>query len=146
MRGEMSEILNHRDLEAWRVNMDAVLETYRLSDGFPKSETYGLTSQMRRAAVSAPSNIAEGHARMGRAAINHLTIAIGSLAELDTELEVAVRLAYVSRESAGDLLKLIVSGRRLAYGLRRAKRRNLALAVTTPAVLVLLAIRIFTWM
>ena len=146
MRGEMTEILNHRDLEAWRVNMDAVLETYRVSNDFPRSEIYGLTSQMRRAAVSAPSNIAEGHARTGRAAINHLTIAIGSLAELDTELEVAVRLAYVSREGVADLLKLIVSGRRLAYGLRRAKRRNLAVAVTTPAVLVLLAICLLTWM
>ncbi|HMC78546.1 MAG TPA: four helix bundle protein [Vicinamibacterales bacterium] len=142
----MTEILNHRDLEAWRVNMDGVLETYRISNDFPKSETYGLTSQMRRAAVSVPSNIAEGHARKGQAAINHLTIAIGSLAELDTELEVAVRLAYVSRERAANLQKLIVSGRRLAYGLRRAKRRNLALAVATPVVLVSLAIRVFTWM
>src|SRR5215207_8042531 len=100
MRGEMSEVLNHRDLEAWRVGMDAVTETYRISADFPKSETYGLSSQMRRAAVSVPSNIAEGQARKGRAAINHLNIAIGSFAELDTQLEVAVRLAYLPRDRA----------------------------------------------
>ena len=56
----MSEIRDHRDLEAWRVAMDAVVETYRLSADFPKPETYGLVSQMRRAAVSVPSNVAEG--------------------------------------------------------------------------------------
>jgi four helix bundle protein len=58
----MSEIQNHRDLEAWRVAMDAVVETYEVSADFPKEETYGLTAQMRRAAVSVPSNIAEGQA------------------------------------------------------------------------------------
>lgn len=92
----MTEIRSHRDLEVWRIGMEAVLETYRLSAEFPKSETYGLTSQMRRAAVSVPSNIAEGQARTFRAGINHLSIALGSLAELDTQLEVALRLAYVS--------------------------------------------------
>ena len=56
----MSEIRDHRDLEAWRVAMDAVMETYGLSADFPKPETYGLVSQMRRAAVSVPSNVAEG--------------------------------------------------------------------------------------
>jgi four helix bundle protein len=89
----MSEIREHRDLDAWRVAMDAVLETYRLSADFPNTEIYGLTSQMRRAAVSVPSNIAEGQARRFRAAINHLSVALGSIAELDTQLELAVRLA-----------------------------------------------------
>ena len=60
----MSEIRDHRDLEAWRVAMDAVLETYRLSADLPKQETYGLISQMRRAAVSVPSNVAK--AGLGR--------------------------------------------------------------------------------
>lgn len=96
----MSEIQNHRDLEAWQVAMDAVTETYKLSADFPSTETYGLMSQMRRAAVSVPSNIAEGQARKFRAAINHLSIALGSLAELDTQLEVAIRLAYVSSTQA----------------------------------------------
>src|SRR5258708_37799713 len=108
--------------------MAAVLETYNLSADFPRTETYGLTAQMRRAAVSVPSNIAEGQARKFRAAINHLSIALGSIAELDTQLEVAVRLAYVSRDRATDLQRLIVSGRRLVHGLRRAKRRHLAVS------------------
>jgi len=58
MRGDMSEIRNHRDLEAWHVAMDLTLETYRLTDTFPSKEMYGLQSQMRRAAISVPSNIA----------------------------------------------------------------------------------------
>jgi len=138
----MNEIRSHRDLEAWRIAMDAVLETYKLSAEFPRTETYGLTSQMRRAAVSVPSNIAEGQARTFRAAINHIGIALGSLAELDTQLEVALRLAYVSPGRAAELQKLIVSGRRLLHGLRRAKRRNLALSLGTPTCVLLLIIRL----
>jgi four helix bundle protein len=137
----MSEIRNHRDLDAWRVAMDAVLETYQLSVDFPKSEIYGLTSQMRRAAVSVPSNIAEGQARKFKAAINHLNIAIGSLAELDTQLEVAVRLAYVNRAQARPLDELIVSARRLAYGLRRANQQALAITIGAPAFLLVLTLR-----
>jgi four helix bundle protein len=91
-----------------------------------------------------PSNIAEGQARRFRAAINHLSIALGSIAELDTQMEVAVRLAYVSRDRAADLQKLIVSGRRLVHGLRRAKRRHLAVSLGAPAALMLLCIRLLT--
>lgn len=87
----MNEIRNHRDLEAWRLAMDVVMETYELTECFPAKEIYGLQSQMRRAAVSVPSNIAEGQARPLRASLNHLSIALGSLAELDTQLEIAIR-------------------------------------------------------
>jgi four helix bundle protein len=137
----VSEIRDHRDLEAWRVGMDAVVETYKLSADFPRSETYGLVAQMRRAAVSVPSNIAEGQARQLRAGINHLNIALGSFAELDTQLEVAVRLEYVPLSRAADLQKLIDSGRRLSHGLRRAKRRNLALTAAGSTSLLFLAVR-----
>jgi len=137
----MSEIRDHRDLEAWRVAMDAAEVTYHLSTAFPKTETYGLTSQMRRAAVSVPSNVAEGQARKGRAGINHLGIALGSFAELDSQLELAIRLGYLTREGAEDLQKLIDSGRRLIHGLRRAKRRHLALSVVTPTVVAWLAVQ-----
>jgi four helix bundle protein len=138
----MSEIRDHKDLEAWQVAMAAVEETYRLSADFPKTETYGLSAQMRRAAVSVPSNIAEGQARKGRAGINHLGIALGSFAELDTQLELAVRLTYVPRESAAALQKSIDSGRRLLHGLRRAKLKHLAVSIVKPAILVLLSIRL----
>ena len=140
----MSEIRDHRDLHAWRVAMDAVLETYRLSVDFPKQETYGLVSQMRRATVSVPSSVAEGQVRGGRAAINYLNTALGSIAELDTQLEVALRLGYVSSDRAADLQKWIVSARRLVHGLRRARRRTLAVSVAVPAGLFLLAFRLLS--
>ena len=139
----MSEIRDHRDLEAWCVAMDAVLETYRLSADLPKQETYGLISQMRRAAVSVPSNIAEGQVWGGRAAIRYLTTALGSTAELDTQIEVALRLEYVSADRAADLQKLIISTRRLVHGLRRARRRTLAVSVAVPVGLLLLTVRLF---
>jgi four helix bundle protein len=137
----MAEIKNHRDLEAWQVAMDAVLKTYEVTSDFPKAETYGLTGQMRRAAVSVPSNIAEGHARFGRAGLNHIGIALGSLAELDTQLAVAIRLAFVTLDRADSLQKLIESSRRLLYGLRRARRQRLGISVGAPACLVLIAVR-----
>ena len=96
---------------------------------------------MRRAAVSVPSNVAEGQGRGGRSAINYLTIALGSIAELDTQLDVALRLGYVSSVRSADLQKLIVSARRLVHGLRRARRRTLAIAVAAPAGLLLLTLR-----
>ena len=133
----MSQIKDHRDLETWRVGMDAVVMTYQLTANFPRSETYGLSAQMRRCSVSVPSNVAEGNAREGRAGINHLGIALGSYAELDTQLEAAVRLSYVTREIASDLQGLIDSGRRLLHGLRRSKRQRLTLAVAGKATLII---------
>jgi four helix bundle protein len=97
----------------------------------------------RGPAVSVASNIAEGQIRVFRAAINYLNIALGSIAELDTQLEVALRLGYVSSDRAADLQKLIVSERRLVYGLRRARRRTLVAAVAAPAGLLLLTFRSF---
>ena len=93
----MTDIRSFRDLRVWRQGVDLVEEIYRISETFPKHETYGLASQMRRAAVSVPANIAEGHIRkQTKAFLNHLSIALGSLAELQTELEIALRLGYVS--------------------------------------------------
>ena len=93
----MTDIRSFRDLRVWRQGVDLVEEIYRISETFTKHETYGLASQMRRAAVSVPANIAEGHIRkQTKAFLNHLSIALGSLAELQTELEIALRLGYVS--------------------------------------------------
>jgi four helix bundle protein len=139
----MSDIRDHRGLEAWRLAMDAVMETYTVSSEFPKSETYGLAGQMRRAAVSVPSNVAEGYVRGGRAEINQLGIALGSIAEPDTQLEVARRLAYVSPDRAAKLQQLIVSARRLVNGLRRARRLKLGVSVAAPVGLLLLGFRLF---
>lgn len=86
---------NHKDLRAWQAAMLLVEEVYSLTSTFPREEQFGLISQMRRAAVSVPSNIAEGAARNGTKELIHfLAIATGSLAELDTQLELAVRLGY----------------------------------------------------
>ena len=85
----------YRELTVWQKGMDLVVAVYRLTATFPKSETFGLASQMQRAAVSIPSNIAEGNAlRQTKAYLRHLAIASGSLAELETQLELAERLGY----------------------------------------------------
>jgi four helix bundle protein len=86
---------SYRELTVWQKGMDLVVAIYQLTATFPKSETFGLASQMQRAAVSIPSNIAEGNAlHQTKAYLRHLAIACGSLAELETQLEIAARLGY----------------------------------------------------
>jgi four helix bundle protein len=141
----MAEIGGYRELEAWQIGLDLVIEGYLVSERFPNEERYGLTSQLRKALVSVPSNIAEGHARRSpRATLNHLGIALGSLAEADTQMEVALRRRYVSATSLTRFYALIESSRRLTAGLRRAKRAKLAMAICTPVVVVLLFVRLLT--
>lgn len=89
-------IQSFRDLNVWQEAMDLAVDCYALTAVFPKSEIYGLTSQARRAAVSIPSNIAEGHARPTSVYRNHVSIGLGSQGELDTLLELAVRLRYLT--------------------------------------------------
>ncbi len=86
-----------RDLQVWQKAMELVTEVYRLSKGFPREEVYGLTSQLRRCAVSVPSNIAEGYARnSGGDYAPFLRVASGSLYEMETQIEVARNLGYLS--------------------------------------------------
>src|SRR5881628_197411 len=100
VRCQMSEaapIKSHRDLIVWQKAMDLVTSIYRATESFPKTETYGLTSQIRRAAVSVPANIAEGQGRrLAGEYLQFLANARGSLLELDTHLEIAVRLGILS--------------------------------------------------
>jgi four helix bundle protein len=92
----MGEERPHRKLLLWQKALELVVEVYRLTGGFPAMERFGLAGQMQRAAVSIPSNIAEGAARRGRKEyLQFLFIARGSLSELDTQLEIAVRLGYI---------------------------------------------------
>jgi len=92
----MSEVRNHKDLEVWKVSMDFVVEIYQMTKPFPQSELYGLTTQLRRAAVSIPSNIAEGSARKNtKEFIQFLYIAQGSLFEIETQLIISERLEYI---------------------------------------------------
>jgi len=100
--------------------MGLVTAVYKLTTSFPKNETYGLASQMQRAAVSVPSNIAEGHGlKQTQAYLRHLAIANGSLAELETQLEIAARLGYSSTE-VKVLIEMASEVGRMLAGLRRS--------------------------
>ncbi len=92
--------VNHRKLEVWSKSIDFTLDIYKTTGSFPKSEVYGLTSQLRRAAVSIPSNIAEGASRRSPQERNRFyEIARSSLVEIDTQLEIATRLNYSAEQS-----------------------------------------------
>ena len=108
----------HKDLDVWRKSIDLVASVYKTTSLFPKEELYGLTSQIRRAAVSIPSNIAEGAAR------NHvnefrqfLYIALGSGAELETQLIIAKMLGFISDEKSQALINELNSISRMLQGL-----------------------------
>jgi len=97
-------IRSHRDLQAWQRAMELSEVTYCIARNLPQYEAYGLAQQLRRSAVSIPSNIAEGHARIHRGDyVHHLSVARGSLAELQTQLELARRLHAVSVTEAQSL-------------------------------------------
>lgn len=88
---------NHKELEAWKLSINFVTEIYKITQNFPKEELYGLISQIRRSAISIPSNIAEGCARQSdKELIQFLYIALGSLAEVETQLIISQNLAYIS--------------------------------------------------
>jgi four helix bundle protein len=87
----------HKKLDAWKIAIDLVSEVYRATESFPAREVYSLTSQIRRAAISVPSNIAEGAGRhTQKEFVNYLHMAQGSLSELDTQIEIAKKLGYLS--------------------------------------------------
>ncbi|HKL34940.1 MAG TPA: four helix bundle protein [Salegentibacter sp.] len=109
--------MNHKDLDVWKRSMDLVEEIYKLTSNFPSSEIYGLTNQLRRASVSIPSNIAEGAARKGNKELLYfINVAIGSIAEIETQLLIAMRLKYMNEdnsifESATEVRKLLLGFR-----------------------------------
>ena len=94
----------HKKLDAWKLSMDLVIEVYKATDKFPRPEQYGLVGQIHRAAISIPSNIAEGAARHTKKEfLNYLHIAQASLSELDTQIELASRLSYIDQISRDTL-------------------------------------------
>lgn len=108
-----------RDLRVWQAGIDLVEQVYHLTETFPKQEVYGLTSQIQRAAVSIPSNIAEGHTREhSKEYLHYLSIAQSSLAELETQLEIAARLKYISLEQLRSVLGQSGALGRQLYALR----------------------------
>ncbi|MBN1213881.1 MAG: four helix bundle protein [Candidatus Lokiarchaeota archaeon] len=88
---------SYKELEVWKVSMDLVVDVYKFTKEFPKEELYNLTSQIRRAVISIPSNIAEGSSRKGtKEFIQFLWIANASLSEFETQIEIAMRLGYLA--------------------------------------------------
>jgi four helix bundle protein len=123
----------YRDLELWQTAMDLVVECYQAARSFPQYETFGLCSQLRRAAVSVPANIAEGHGRQHRPEfIQHLHIALGSLAEVETHVEIAQRLGYFGPADAEKLIKRTNEVGRLLNGMLRYLRSNRTSATENP--------------
>ena len=119
----MSSNKPHRNLLAWQKAMDLAVEIYEITKKFPKEEIYGLTGQLRRAAVSVPSNIAEGAAdRTTQQFSNFLSNSIGSLNEIDTQLELGLRLGYLPKNDYDRLFKLLDECLALTYGLRKSLR------------------------
>jgi four helix bundle protein len=109
--------MDHKDLDVWKKGMELVERVYSMSRAFPDSERFGLTSQLRRAAVSIPSNIAEGAARKSdKELLQFLSIAIGSLAELETQYLIAIRLGFLEKDKS--LTNLIKDEKQLLLGFR----------------------------
>lgn len=107
----MSIVKTHKDLEIWKRGIEFVGQIYKLTGNFPKEETYGLTSQIRRAAISYPSNIAEGAARFSKKEfIKFLYVSLGSLSEVETQLIIAEKLRYLT---ASKLLEEVEALRRM---------------------------------
>jgi four helix bundle protein len=101
-------IQNFRDLKVWQLGKEIVVETYKLTQAFPSEELYGLISQMRRAAVSIPCNVSEGHSRRAtRDYQRFLGIAAGSCAELETQVEVALELSYLKTTACENIMEKI---------------------------------------
>jgi four helix bundle protein len=109
----------HRDLVVWQKAMELVTEVYRVTRNFPKDELYGPTSQLRRSAISVPSNLAEGHGRNSRKEFHHFVgQARGSLTEVETQLEIARNLDYLQEHEASVLLSQSAEIGRMLSGLR----------------------------
>jgi four helix bundle protein len=114
-------VRTHRDLDVWKKSIDLVTLIYKYTAEYPKDEVYGLTSQIRRCAVSIPSNIAEGSARTTRKDFSHfLAIALGSVAELETQLIISRNLNYLSEAVLDELISELISIRRMTLGLRKS--------------------------
>jgi four helix bundle protein len=116
-------IESFRDLVVWQKSMDLVECIYSSSEKLPRTEMYGLSSQIRRAAVSIPSNIAEGKAIGGRSYPRHIKIALGSRSELETQIELTRRMKMLSEAEANELLREVAEvGRMLAALLKSLPR------------------------
>lgn len=114
-------IQSYRDLVVWKKAMGLVLDIYRSTQAFPRTETYGLVAQLRRAAISIPSNIAEGQARLSTGEVRHfLGNARGSLMEVETQILLARELGYFAHEESETLLRSSAEVGKILNGLLNA--------------------------
>ena len=137
-----SDIRSFKDLDAWKVSIELVLISYELAKRLPLTERFELSAQIRRAAVSVPSNVAEGQA-VGKSLrfLYHVRIALGSLGELETDFEIARRLGMLSSDDLAELNAHIARAGQLLHGLARSLRFRLRTQATRClAVLGLLPI------
>ena len=120
-------VRSYQDLKVWQRGMDLVQQCYQITESFPPPELYGLVSQIRRSAVSIPSNIAEGHGRdhLGDY-LRHLSFASGSLKELETQVLVAARLEFMGESNLHEILTSTDELGRMLTGLKRKLRRHRA--------------------
>jgi four helix bundle protein len=120
-------ISRFRELKAWQLGMDLTEQVYLLTDSLPKSEIYGLSSQMRRSAVSIPSNLAEGNGRDSTKEFLHfIAIAVGSICELETQILLSHRLKHVKENDFEAVLALLIETKRTIRGLQKALKDKIA--------------------
>lgn len=121
----MSDHQGFKGLEAWQVTMNLVEAIYHTTTSWPPHEQFGLTNQVRRASVSVPSNIAEGHGRKSPGDfLRFISISLGSLAEIETQLLIADRLGYMSDLQTQQLIGLVHEATRVTQGFARFLRRS----------------------
>ncbi len=117
----MVTVQSYRELIAWQKAMDLVVQTYRVTLGWPRNELYGLTNQVRRASVSVPANIAEGQGRSStKEFLHHLSIAHGSLREVETHLLISQRLGYTDESTCNVVLSQASEVGRILQGLMKS--------------------------
>ena len=116
---------SHKDLEVWQQAINLAEQVYEVTKEYPKEELYGLTSQMRRSAVSIASNIAEGAARQGnKEFIQFLYIAVGSATELDTQIEISKQISVIDSETLIELQETTTRVVMMLHGLIRSIKRR----------------------
>ena len=113
--------MKYSELQVWQKAIEMVVEVYKLTTAFPREEKYGLVNQMQRAAVSVPANIAEGHGRKStNAFLNHLSIANSSLMELETHVQISMRLNFLQEQQASNMLAMTGEIGKMINGLRNS--------------------------
>ncbi len=120
------DVRSHRDLKVWQLGMELAEAVYEITKSFPREETYGITSQLRRATSSIPANIAEGNGRdSSKEYLRHLSIAVGSLCEVETFLLLAIRLHYVTENQTRTFFDMLEEEGRMLRGLQASIRRKI---------------------